>query len=313
MSIQNSAEKTLYGGVNAAVATPMMKDFSIDLERMANHCNWLLRNGCDGLGILGTTGEANSLGIAERIYVMEGLVERGIPAERLLPGVGTTALTDTVKLASKARDLGCRGVLALPPFFYKNPSDDGLFRYFSEVIERIGAPPSIYLYHFPQQSMVPISVDLIRRLLKAYPGVVKGVKDSSSDFANTSEYVHQFAEQGFEVYCGDDSHLHSLLSIGGAGCITAASNVTCKLNAEVYANRANPAGEAAQTALSALRKVITSVPLIPGLKSLLAHQYNDPDWTNIRPPHLKLSQAVEAPFFSEFDKCTSNQGKTPSH
>ncbi|WP_197082616.1 dihydrodipicolinate synthase family protein [Bradyrhizobium sp. LTSP885] len=122
MSIQNTNKEALFGDVNAAVATPMRRDLSVDFDRTASHCDWLLRNGCDGLGVLGTTSEANSLGISERISIMEGLVERGISAERLLPGVGTTALTDTIALASKARDLGCRRVLALPPFFYKNPS-----------------------------------------------------------------------------------------------------------------------------------------------------------------------------------------------
>ena len=120
----------LFGGVNAAVLTPMHADLSVDLDRMAAHCRWLLANGCNGLAVLGTTGEANSLGITERIAVLEGLVARGIPAAKLLPGTGTTALTDTVLLTRKAAELGCRGALLLPPFYYKNPSDDGLFAYF---------------------------------------------------------------------------------------------------------------------------------------------------------------------------------------
>ena len=168
---------------------------------MAAHSKWLLANGCNGLGILGTTGEANSLGVSERIAVMEGLVERGLPPARLMPGVGTPALTDTVLLAKKAAELGCPGVLALPPFFYKNPSEDGLFAYFSEVIQRLGTGTKIYLYHFPAQSAVPFTVPFIARLLKAYPGTVKGIKDSSGDFANTKSYVDAFAKDGFEVYC----------------------------------------------------------------------------------------------------------------
>ena len=126
----------LYGGVNAAVLTPMNADLSIDLDRMVGHCRWLLANGCDGLAVLGTTGEANSLGIRERLTVLEGLIARGIPAESMLPGTGTTAITDTVVLTRKAQELGCRGALLLPPFYYKNPSDDGLLAYFNEVIRR---------------------------------------------------------------------------------------------------------------------------------------------------------------------------------
>ena len=128
----------LYGGVNAAVVTPMRADLSVDLDRMAGHCRWLLANGCTGLAVLGTTGEANSMGIEERIAILEGLVARGIQARIMLPGTGTTAIPDTVLLTTRAAELGCRGALLLPPFFYKNPSDDGLFAYFSEVIQRTG-------------------------------------------------------------------------------------------------------------------------------------------------------------------------------
>src|ERR1700729_4331066 len=156
------------GGVNAAVLTPINADLSIDLDRMVGHCRWLLANGCNGLAVLGTTGEANSLGISERIAVLEGLVARGIPAAKLLPGTGTTAITDTVLLTRKADELGCRGALLLPPFYYKNPSDDGLLAYFSEVIDRVGGGISIYLYNFPQQSAIPFSVEFFARLLKKY-------------------------------------------------------------------------------------------------------------------------------------------------
>src|SRR5690242_5026132 len=151
----------LFGGVNAAVLTAMHDDLSVDLGRMVSHCRWLLKNGCNGLGILGTTGEANSLGIAERLAVMEGLVERGVPASVLLPGTGTTAITDTVLLTRRAAELGCRGALLLPPFFYKNPTEEGLFAYFSEVVNRVGGDIRFYLYHFPAQSAVPFTLTLV--------------------------------------------------------------------------------------------------------------------------------------------------------
>ena len=293
----------LYGGVNAAVLTAMRADLSVDLDRMAAHCRWLLANGCHGLGILGTTGEANSLGVSERIAVMEGLVERGIPAARLLPGVGTPALTDTVLLARRAAELGCPGVLALPPFFYKNPSEDGLFAWFSEVIQRIGGGTRVFLYHFPAQSAVPFTVDLVGRLLRAYPGTIKGIKDSSGDFANTRAYVEHFASEGFEVYCGDDGHLRQLLEIGGAGSISAASNVTSAVNAQVYAGWDGAEGTAAQEVLSALRKAVTSAALIPGLKALVARNTGDDEWLNVRPPHLRLSDEAAVKLFTTFDAC----------
>jgi len=294
-------QDALYGGINAAVVTAMNDDLSIDLDRLAAHCRWLLANGCNGLAVLGTTGEANSLGISERIAVLEGLVARGIPAAKMLPGTGTTAITDTVLLTRKAEELGCRGALLLPPFYYKNPSEDGLLAYFKEVIQRVAGEIRIYLYNFPQQSAIPFSVDFIARLLKVYPGKVKGIKDSSGNYENGLSYVEAFARDGFEVYAGDDSLLKPLLDKGSAGSITAASNVNCAIGAEVYANWNNAAGAAAQEVLSATRKAVISVPLIPGLKALVARNTGDERWLNIRPPHLKLTEAQTAALFAAFD------------
>ncbi len=296
-------QDAIYGGVNAAVLTAMNQDLSVDLDRMAAHCRWLLANGCNGLGVLGTTGEANSLGIAERIAVMEGLVERGIPARRMLPGTGTTAITDTVLLTRRAAELGCPGVLVLPPFFYKNPSEDGLFAYFSEVVQRTSGAAKLYLYHFPAQSAVPFTLSLVGRLLRAYPGVIKGVKDSSGDFANTRAYADHFAKDGFEVYCGDDGALLDLLHADGAGCITAAANVGCSMSAQVYANAGNPAGEAAQVTLAAIRKAVVSAPLIPGLKALTARRTGSSVWDVMRPPHMPLTADQKGKLFAAFDAC----------
>jgi len=293
----------LYGGVNAAIVTAMRDDLSIDLDLMAAHGRWLLANGCNGLAILGTTGEANSLGVSERISVMEGLAERGISPALMMPGTGTTAITDTVALTRRAEELGCRGALLLPPFFYKSPSDDGVFAYFSEVINRVGGDIRFYLYHFPAQSAVPFGLDLVGRLLAAFPGKVKGIKDSSGDFANTRAYADHFAKDGFEVYCGDDGALRALLGTGGAGCITAAANVGSAVSARVYAEWDRPEGEEAQVLLAAIRKAVTSAPLIPALKALVARHAGEPAWNNIRPPHLRLSAEAARKLFATFDAC----------
>ena len=261
--------KALYGGVNVAVLTAMRADLSVDLELMAAHCRWLLAQGANGLGVLGTTGEANSLGVAERVGLMEGLVERGIPAPLLLPGCGVPAIPDTVHMARRAGALGCRGVLVLPPFFYKNPSEDGLFAYYSEVAQRVGGDVALYFYHFPAQSAVPVTVSLIARLLRAHPGAFRGLKDSTGDWANTKGYIDAFAADGFEVYCGDDGHLRQNLLAGGTGSISAASNVSVATNARVYACPDGAAGEEAQRELSAMRAAVTSAALIPGLKALV--------------------------------------------
>ena len=296
-------KNALFGGVNAAVLTPMNDDLSIDLDRMAAHCRWLLANGCNGLAVLGTTGEANSLGVQERIEVLEGLVSRGVPAVKMLPGTGTTALTDTVLLTKKAEALGCRGALLLPPFYYKNPSDDGLLVYFNEVAQRVGGSIALYLYNFPQQSAIPFSVDFIARLLKANPGKYRGIKDSSGSYENGLAYVENFARDGFEFYAGDDTLLRPLLEKGGAGCITAASNVNCAVGAQVYAGWDTGAGLAAHEVLAATRKAVTSVPLIPGLKALVARNTGDTRWNTIRPPHLPLTAVQKSALFSAFDAC----------
>jgi 4-hydroxy-tetrahydrodipicolinate synthase len=293
----------LFGGVNAAVVTAMNADLSVDLDRMASHCRWLLANGCNGLAVLGTTGEANSLGIQERIALLEGLIARGIPASKMLPGTGTTALTDTVLLTKTAESLGCRGALLLPPFYYKNPSDDGLLAYFNEVAQRVAGSISLYLYNFPQQSAIPFGVEFIARLLKANPGKYKGIKDSSGNYENGLSYVENFAKDGFEVYAGDDTLLKPLLEKGSAGCITAASNVNCAIGAQVYAGWNTAAGAAAHEVLAATRKAVISVPLIPGLKALVARNTGEPNWRHVRPPHLPLTAAQQTALFSAFDAC----------
>jgi 4-hydroxy-tetrahydrodipicolinate synthase len=294
-------KNAIYGGVNAAALTPMLPDLSPDILRMAAHCRWLLANGCNGLGILGTTGEATSFSVAERIAIMEGVVAGGVPAARLLPGAGCAALTDSVALTKAAGKLGCPGVLVLPPFYYKNPSDDGLFAFFSELINRTGGATKIFLYNFPQQSAVPFSLDLIARLLKSFPGVVKGVKDSSGDFANMQAMADEFARDGFEVYSGSDEFLTRMLAAGGAGCITAASNVNSAYGARVYAAPGTPDGDAAQAVLTATRKAVTSVPLIAGLRSLMARHTGHSGWRTIRPPHLALFPEQESALFAAFD------------
>jgi 4-hydroxy-tetrahydrodipicolinate synthase len=293
----------LYGGVNAAVLTPMNADLSVDLDRMAAHCRWLLANGCNGLGVLGTTGEANSLGLQERMNVLEGLIARGIPAARMMPGTGVANITDTVLLTKHAEQVGCPGALLLPPFYYKNPSDDGLLAYFNEVIQRVSGSIAFYLYNFPQQSAVPFSVSFLDRLRSANPGKVRGIKDSSGSYENGLSYVEAFARDGFEVYAGDDTLLKPLLEKGSAGCITAASNVNCSVGAQVYAGWNTPAGAAAHEVLAATRKAVISVPLISGLKALVARNTGDARWETIRPPHLPLSEAQKTAFFRAFDAC----------
>jgi len=192
---------------------------------------------------------------------------------------------------------------AVAAVYYKNPSDDGLLAYFNEVAQRVGGSISLYLYNFPQQSAIPFSVDFIARLLRQNPGKFRGIKDSSGSYENGLAYVENFAKDGFEVYAGDDTLLKPLLEKGGAGCITAASNVNCAIGARVYAGWNTGDGAAAHEVLAATRKAVISVPLIPALKSLVARNTGDARWRNIRPPHLRLTAAQQAALFAAFDAC----------
>jgi pimeloyl-ACP methyl ester carboxylesterase len=188
----------IYGGVNAAVLTAMKPDLSPDLDRMAAHAKWLLANGCTGLGVLGTTGEANSFGLHERKAILEGLIARGIPAARMMPGTGCASLMDSVELTKHARDAGCPGVLMLPPYYYKAPTEEGLFAWYAQVIERTKGRAKVFLYHFPQQSAVPITLSLIRRLLEQGLDVYLidwGYPDGADRFLDLVDYINGFLDR----------------------------------------------------------------------------------------------------------------------
>jgi len=221
-------------GVYAAVLTPQHDDLSPDHGRLAAHSQWLLANGCDGLGILGTTGEANSFSTAERLEILDKLAENGVPTASMMPGTGCCAIPDTVEITKKAMEIGAGSVLMLPPFYYKNQTDEGLFAAFSEVIQRVGdSKLKVCLYHFPQMSNVPISMKLIEMLRKDYPDTVVGMKDSSGVLDNMVQAAREFP--GFCVFSGADDLMLPLLREGGAGCITACANISSDLSQAVYA------------------------------------------------------------------------------
>ncbi|MGF1639794.1 MAG: dihydrodipicolinate synthase family protein [Rhodospirillales bacterium] len=290
-------------GVVAAVLTPLDADLAPDRAAMVRHCRWLRDHGCDGLSVLGTTGEANSFSVDERERVLEALIEDGIPGTVLLPGTGCCALTDTVRLTRKALELGVAGVLMLPPFYYKNVSDDGLFASYAEVVERIGDPRlRIYLYQFPQMSGVFLGHELIDRLLKRYPGVIAGIKDSSGDVAAMIRNARSFP--GLAVFSGSDEFLLPLLQNGGAGCITALANVAASLAAEVvFAWRQGDHDRAAtaQVRLTAVRNAVSALPLTAALKEMMARHAGDDGWRRVRPPLTELAATGATDLFITLD------------
>jgi 4-hydroxy-tetrahydrodipicolinate synthase len=279
-------------GVLAAVLTPMDGDLRPDHAAFAVHCQRLLAAGCHGLSVFGTTGEANSLSVDERLAALEALPEGGVPTGTLLPGTGSCALTDTVRLSRAALVAGASGVLVLPPFYYKNVGDDGLFRFFAEVIERVGDDRlRLYLYHIPQMTNIHLGLPLISRLIEAYPGVIAGTKDSSGDRERIMTLCAEFP--GFSVLAGTETLLLETLRSGGEGCISATVNVTSRLARRVH--DAHTSGlddetEALQKRLSQLRRSIEAYPMIPALKVLMANLTGDKVWRNLRPPLSELDE-----------------------
>ena len=291
-------------GVYAAVLTPQHADLSPDHKRLAAHCRWLLANGCDGLGILGTTGEANSFSLKERLEILDKLAENGVPTRPMMPGTGCCAIPETVELTRKAIEIGAGSVLMLPPFYYKNQSDDGLFAAYSEVIQRIGDKRlKVCVYHFPQMSNVPISMNLIAKLRKAYPATVVGMKDSSGVLDNMLTAVREFP--GFCVFSGADDLMLPVLREGGAGCITACANIASDLAQAVYSEfrRNGDKGKVTelQQPLAAVRKIISGYPLIPSLKAMMARHTGDKAWLNMRPPVLPMDEAMTKKLYQEYD------------
>ncbi|HLX29184.1 MAG TPA: dihydrodipicolinate synthase family protein [Casimicrobiaceae bacterium] len=276
-------------GVLAPVVTPFTDDLAPDAGRLVRHCRWLLDQDV-GLAVFGTNSEANSLSVAEKIELLDALVEAGLPPSRLMPGTGCCAFPDTVELTRRAMRHRCAGVLMLPPFYYKNVTDDGLFASYAEVIERVGdARLRIYLYHIPQVSQVPITLLLIERLLARYPGTIAGIKDSSGDFANTRAMLERFQPQGFDVFAGSESFLLATLQGGGAGCISAVANVNAAAIARLAREWQRPDARAQQDAVDRVRAAFIRFPMPAALKTVIAHVANDDAWKRMRPPLVALT------------------------
>jgi 4-hydroxy-tetrahydrodipicolinate synthase len=307
-------------GVLAPVVTPFRADLSPDGERFIAHCKWLLSQNC-GLAVFGTTSEANSLAAEERSTLLDALVAAGVDTSRMMPGTGCCSITETVKLTAQAVKHGCAGVLMLPPFYYKGVSEEGLYHYFSEVVQRVGdARLKIYLYHIPPVAVVGITTGLVERLLKAYPNAIAGMKDSSGDWNNTKTFLDAFAVRAgravspdarrsgdpatdtqttFDVFVGSESFLLANMRNGGAGTVSATANVNPAAIHNLYAEvRSRTGGNSAgradldeqQARLNVVRDVFgKKYPMISALKQAIATYANDPAWRTVRPPLVELT------------------------
>ena len=280
--------KTL-SGVIAAIATPIGEDGAPDLKRAVKLARYLLDNGCDGLNVLGTTGEATSFSLDERKAVMDAYKANGLPLDRMMVGTGAAAVSDAAALTRHAAELGFAGALVLPPFYYKGVPDDGLFAYIDTLVKASAAKPiSIYLYHFPAMSGLPWHVTLIKRLLQSFPTRIVGLKDSSGDMAFARSAAALSPD--FAVFPSTEAALIEARQGAFAGCISATAN----LNADLCARAWREGDAAALDAAVTIRKLFDGKPLVSGVKALLAHIHGDPALARVKPPLAAFSAADRA-------------------
>lgn len=280
-------------GVFAPNLTPFRRDGSVDTARYIAHAKDLLANGCAGLVPFGTTGEALSVGIDERSEILRALVDASVDPGRLIPGTGIGNLPDTLRLTREAAGLGCRGVLVLPPHFFKNVHEDGLYRFYAALTQEMaGSGCGIYLYHIPQVSGVGVPVSLARRLREAFPDEIAGIKDSSGDWDNTAALLDI---PGLAVYPGNENRLLDALERGAPGVITATANVASgPIGAMIraYRNGGRGAAEGLMEQVRANRMALDGCAAIPAMKRMRANQTGDEAWAGVRPPLLEAPEPV---------------------
>lgn len=293
------AQNRLPRGVIAAALTPLDDELNPDHQALVRHYRHLLEQGCNAIVALGTSGEANSLTVGERLSILDALADTDL-MPRLIVGTGCCAIPDTVHLTRLAVEAGAAGVLVLPPFYYKQVSDEGLFAAFSRIIEGVGDERlRLYLYHIPQLTGVPLGLPLVERLLERYPRTVVGLKDSSGDWAYPATLLRSF--EGLSVFCASEALLLPLLRNGGSGCISATANVLAPLAADLFACWESPRAEALQQRLARLRQIIQRYPLVAATRVIMARRTGDPSWLNMRPPLWPLSEQACAELFGTLD------------
>ena len=284
-------------GVIAAVATPINEDGSPDTARATKLARFLIDNGCDGLNVLGTTGEATSFSLEERKKVMDAYKSAGLPLNRMMVGTGAAATADAIALTKYASDLGFAGALVLPPFYYKGVPDDGLVAYIGEIVKATAAKPlPIYLYHYPQQSGLHWHVALVKRLLDTFGNRIVGLKDSSGDM----NYAREAAaiSKSFDVFPSTEAVLLEARDGAFAGCISATAN----LNPDLCQRAWSKGDQAALDAAVGIRKLFEGKALVSGVKALLSHIHADPALARMKPPLAAFPAQDRAAVVAGYDQ-----------
>ena len=280
-------------GVIAAAATPLRPDFTVDLAKLTMHCRALLDNGCDGINLLGTTGEATAFSVEQRLAVMRGIGDAGLPMARFMVGTGVCALDDTVRLTRAACELGFAGALVLPPFYYPDLSAAGLVAYVDEVVARVGdARLALYLYHIPQNTGVPWPLEVVSELKTKHPRAVVGLKDSAGDLAYARGIAR--AVPDFDVFPSSEAALGHATADGFAGCISATTNLTARHAQAAWVGQGSDTGRAAVKKAGDLRAIVAGHPLIAAVKAALASRYDDETWARVALPLVPLAADARA-------------------
>lgn len=276
-------------GVIAAAATPLTGRLAIDLDGIIAHCRYLLgKGGCDGINLLGTTGEATSFSVDQRLEAMRAIAASGLPLSRFMVGTGAAALDDACRLTAEAKALGYAGALLLPPFYYKGIGADALVDYVTAVVERVGRDGlSLYLYHFPANSGVPYTPDAVARLRDRFPETLKGLKDSSGDLDYSGGLAR--ALPGFDVFPSAEAAIGRASELGLAGCISATANVTGPFAQMAFTGKTEAEREAALAHAVRIRAEIAKFPLVAAVKETLAVLSGDPYWQRMMPPLAPLA------------------------
>ena len=287
--------------VLSPVLTPFTSDGGPDLTKFERQCKWLQANNV-GLAIFGTNSEANSLSATQKIQAMQFLIKQGIDPKQMMPGTGACSIADAVAMTSAAVNENCAGVLMLPPFYYKDVSEDGLFAYYANVIEKVGdSKLQVYVYNIPPVVKFGIPVTLLERLVKAYPKTVVGMKDSSGDWAYTESCIKALASSGFRVYAGSETFLLRTLRAGGVGCISATANVNPKAISELATNWQAADADDKQAALDVVRGAFAKYPMIPAMKAAVARYAKDTQWERLLPPLCSLNEEVKKNLYADLD------------
>ncbi len=277
-------------GVIAPILTPFNDDMSVATDLYLAHAEWLFEQGCAGIAPFGTTGEALSVGIDERIDAIQSLIDGGIDPARMIPGTGLSNLADTARLSRACLDRGCAAAMTLPPFYYKSVSEEGLYRYFQQLVDALGADARIFLYHIPPIAVVGIPRSLVARLHAEFPEQIVGIKDSSGDWDNTRALLDI---DGLIVYPGSELPLLDALDLGSPGCISATANCNAQAIANVvsaYDQGGRDAAAVQHEAVTGFRLLVQEYAPIPAQKQLLAIASGDARWANVRAPLTSMPE-----------------------